>query len=111
MHLHAIQEALTCPIVTCKPPNDSKVDMQELVVTKSLENSVRKRTACRSGQKAKKTGIDIPAGTRLEYIYIQNSDIRMVTPDEFTQGFRADGRLDVSKQLATQIDEEWGGSR
>lgn len=86
-----------------------KVDMQELVVTKSVARklSTYKVNAPHVvlAKRLQKTGIDIPAGTRLEYIYIQNSDIKMVTPEEFTQGCRADGRFYVEKQLATQIDD------
>jgi DNA polymerase elongation subunit (family B) len=87
-----------------------KVDMRELVVTKSLARQlstykVNQPHVVLAKRLVQKTGIDIPAGTRLEYIYVQGSDIKMVTPDEFLQGFSADGMFYVEKQLATQIDD------
>ena len=88
-----------------------KAKASDLIVTKSLAKrlsayKVSQPHVVLARRLVGKTGVDIPAGTRLEYIYIKDSDIRMVTPDEFNAGgFEADGRLYVEKQLATQVDD------
>ncbi len=88
-----------------------RVDVSELVVTKSL---ARKLNTYRVNQPhvvlAKrlvlKTGLDVPAGTRLEYVYVTDPDVPMVTPQEFETGeYATDGMFYVRKQLATQVDD------
>lgn len=88
-----------------------KAKASDLIVTKSLAKrlsayKVNQPHVVLARRLVGKTGLDIPAGTRLEYIYVKNSDIRMVTPEEFgAGGFEADGKFYVEKQLATQVDD------
>ncbi len=88
-----------------------KVKTSDLVITKSLARKlstykVNQPHVVLARRLVQKTGIDVPAGTRLEYIYVDDPDIPMVTPEEFeNDSYRADGMFYVSKQLATQVDD------
>lgn len=89
-----------------------KVDTRELIVTKSLAKNigsykVNQPHVVLARRLIQKTGIEIPAGTRLEYIYVAG-DTKMVTPEEFHNAditFKINGKFYVEKQLATQIDD------
>lgn len=88
-----------------------KVETSELVVTKSINKKlsaykVNQPHVVLAKRLVTKTGIDIPAGTRLDYIYVKDADVRIVTPEELNAGnFEIDGKFYVEKQLATQIDD------
>ena len=87
-----------------------KVPTQDLIVTKSLARKlstykVNQPHVVMARRLVEKNGIDIPAGTRLEYIFVKG-DIKMVTPEEFEkESFSIDCKFYVEKQLATQIDD------
>ena len=88
-----------------------KVPTEDLIITKSLARKlstykVNQPHVVMARRLVEQTGIDIPAGTRLEYIYVKG-DIRMVTPEEFDAPgmFSVDCKFYVEKQLATQIDD------
>lgn len=87
-----------------------KVSVYDLVITKSLARKlntykVNQPHVVLAKKLVKKTGIDISAGTRLEYVYVTDQD-KMVTPDEFAEGnYTIDAQFYVKKQLTTQIDD------
>ena len=87
-----------------------KVDVHDLVITKSLARKlntykVNQPHVVLAKRLVKKTGIEISAGTRLEYVYVTDPD-KMVTPDEFAfGGYTVDAQFYVRKQLTTQIDD------
>jgi hypothetical protein len=59
---------------------------------------------------SKKTGVDVPAGTRLEYVftkanYSENKNGMSTLSELEEEGLEIDGMFYVRKQLATQIDD------
>ena len=86
------------------------VPIDDLVITKSLAKNlnaykVNQPHVVLAKRLSQKTGADIPAGTRLEYVYVKPSG-RLVTPEEFVEEkLKIDCMFYVTKQLATQIDE------
>jgi DNA polymerase elongation subunit (family B) len=97
----------------------NKVPIQDMVITKSLAKhlnayKVNQPHVVLARRLAQKTGADIPAGTRLEYVYVKDNDNnkQMITPDEFvnavdvkSENLQIDSMFYITKQLATQIDE------
>jgi DNA polymerase delta subunit 1 len=88
--------------------NGCKVD--DVVITKSLSRSlntykVNQPHVVFARKLVERTGVDIKAGTRLEYVYVKSDD-KMVTPDEAKERrLPIDGAFYVSKQIATQVDD------
>ncbi len=87
-----------------------KADVLDLIVTKSMAKKlnaykVNQPHVVLARRLVQKTGIDIPAGTRLEFLHVKGS-CPLVTPEEFSEGdWSANGRFYVEKQLATQVDD------
>jgi DNA polymerase delta subunit 1 len=87
-----------------------KIPMHDLVITKCLAKNlasykVNQPHVVLAKRLAQQTGVDIPAGTRIEYVYVDHP-IRTVTPQEFAEGqYQVDCKYYISKQLATQVDE------
>lgn len=87
-----------------------KADVHDLVVTKSVARKlstykVNQPHVVLARRLVQKTGNDIPAGTRLEFVYVRESP-NMVTPEELAEGgWTVNGTFYVEKQLATQIDD------
>lgn len=88
-----------------------KAAVADLIVTKSIARKlstykVNQPHVVLAKRLVAKTGLDIPAGTRLEYVFVNDENVPMVTPEEFSEGgYNINGMFYVKKQLATQIDD------
>jgi DNA polymerase elongation subunit (family B) len=53
---------------------------------------------------SEKTGVEVPAGTRLEYVFTKENGMSTLSELE-EEGLEIDSMFYVRKQLATQIDD------
>ena len=89
----------------------SQIPVSDLVVTKSIGRKlstykVNQPHIVLARRLSEKTGVDIPAGTRLEYVFTKNTENGMSTVLELEEeGLEIDSMFYVRKQLATQIDD------
>jgi DNA polymerase elongation subunit (family B) len=87
-----------------------QVDTHELVITKSLakrlaDYKVNQPHVVLARRLAQKTGVDIPAGTRLNYVFAKGP-VSLVTPEEMAhEGMQIDRMSYVKKQIRSQLDE------
>ena len=94
-----------------------KCSISDMVITKSLSRElstykVNQPHVVFAKKLASDTGIRVPAGTRLEYVYVKAESSqaamadRMVKPqDAELMGLPIDGAFYISKQIATQVDD------
>ena len=91
-----------------------KCDVSDLVITKSVARElgsykVKQPHVMMARRLVEEKGINVSAGTRLEYVYVKEYDNqadKMRTPDELeTERLSIDGAFYVKKQLVTQIDD------
>jgi DNA polymerase delta subunit 1 len=88
----------------------SKCDIEDMVVTKSLSKDLRAYKVNQphvvfARKQVARTGIDIKAGTRLEYVYVKGEEA-MVTPEDAAEDcIPIDGSFYIRKQIATQVDD------
>ena len=90
-------------------------ELSDLVVTKSIGRKlstykVNQPHIVLAKRLSKKTGVDVPAGTRLEYVftkanYSENKNGMSTLSELEEEGLEIDGMFYVRKQLATQIDD------
>ena len=86
----------------------NKVPALDLVVTKSLGRKlstykVKQPHIVLARRLSEKNGVDVPAGTRLEYVFTKDGMSTLSELEE--EGLDIDGMFYVRKQLATQIDD------
>ena len=87
----------------------NKIPVSDLVVTKSIGRKlstykVNQPHIVLARRLSDKTGVEVPAGTRLEYVFTKENG--MSTLSEFEEeGLQIDSMFYVRKQLATQIDD------
>ena len=90
---------------------NSQIPVSDLVVTKSIGRKlstykVNQPHIVLARRLSEKTGVDVPAGTRLEYVFTKNTENGMSTLSELEEeGLEIDSMFYVKKQLATQIDD------
>jgi DNA polymerase delta subunit 1 len=92
-----------------------KCDVSELVITKSISRDLKSYVVNQpqvvlAKRLQDETGVDVPAGTRLEYVFVKegnNQAEKMRTIEEFKSSseFTIDGKYYVKKQLVNQIDD------
>ena len=92
-----------------------KCDVSELVITKSISRDLKSYVVNQpqvvlARRLQDETGVDVPAGTRLEYVFVKEGDNqaeKMRTIEEFKSSseFTIDGKYYVKKQLVNQIDD------
>lgn len=89
--------------------NKSKVHVSDLVVTKSIGRKlstykVNQPHIVLARRLSEKTGVEVPAGTRLEYVFTKENGMSTLSELE-EEGLEIDSMFYVRKQLATQIDD------
>lgn len=95
----------------------NKVDIKDLIITKSIAKDIKSYKVNQphiimAKRLTSETGKEISAGTRLEFVYVQNFDSqgeKMRTIEEVKKyNFKIDHMFYISKQLCTQIDDILG---
>ena len=85
------------------------IPVSDLVVTKSIGRKlstykVNQPHIVLARRLSEKTGIEVPAGTRLEYVFTKENGMSTLSELE-EEGLKIDSMFYVRKQLATQIDD------
>ena len=87
----------------------SSIPVSDLVVTKSIGRKlstykVNQPHIVLARRLSEKTGVEVPAGTRLEYVFTKENGMSTLSELE-EEGLLIDSMFYVRKQLATQIDD------
>lgn len=87
----------------------NKIPVSELVVTKSIGRKlstykVNQPHIVLARRLSEKTGVEVPAGTRLEYVFTKENGMSTLSELE-EEELEIDSMFYVRKQLATQIDD------
>ena len=87
----------------------NSIPVSDLVVTKSIGRKlstykVNQPHIVLARRLSEKTGIEVPAGTRLEYVFTKENGMSTLSELE-EEGLKIDSMFYVRKQLATQIDD------
>ena len=84
------------------------VDLSELTITRAVRELSSYKVDQPHVVMAKRLvqkGIDVPAGTRLQFVFVKGAD-KMATPEEVReQHLEVDAMVYIKKQLITQIDD------
>ena len=91
-------------------------DPKDLVITKTISRDLKSYKVnpphvIFARKIEQETGVKMPAGTRLEYVFVKQSEIKCTQSDRMkelkslTELDKIDGKFYVEKQMATSIDE------
>jgi DNA polymerase delta subunit 1 len=87
----------------------AECNIEDVTITKSISKTLNAYKVNQPhvvfARRLASKGVDIKAGTRLEYVYVNTED-RIVTPEEATEGrLPLDSEFYIGKQIATQVDD------